>query len=477
MAVGSYQNLPAALVPAIQQNFLAPWVEEGLDTEFAYRAICEDGIINAGIGETLTQSRKGRKDPSAALTPLTPANINANIDNGFSANYGGYALEQWTFTVQPFGDSEDINLMQSSTMILDDFESKARNNGVQAATVIERLSRNALFQSYLGGNTYVRSDDGTNSDVKIIVDDITGFEDALVQGVLTPVSGSNTLAATLTKFADGSTVAVTITGATADATNVSERKALGGVSGYLTVTALAGSYTPAAGDVLIASTAPAMFRPAGVLSTPGLVSTSLMTMQLLIAMKTRLALNGVPRLADGTYLFVSDDAVMQQLYADQQFQLLYQGRHDSDVIKNGFVIKDLLGITFATTTESVPEQSSSATGSGAVGTNAEILKGVSGGVVRRGILLGAGAIRKGNYEMLTKYLAMQSPNHYIDVVDYIAQIVRGPIDRYAQLSTLSWFWGGAFATPSDATATTAIIPTASAALYKRAAICEVASSS
>ena len=66
-----------------------------------------------------------------------------------------------------------------------------------------------------------------------------------------------------------------------------------------------------------------------------------------------------------------------------------------------------------------------------------------------------------------------SPNHYIDVVDDVAQIIRSPLDRFAQLSTLSWFWGGAFATPTDATATSAIIPTASSALYKRAVVAEV----
>lgn len=474
MAVGSYQNLPTVLVPAIQQNFLARWAEEGLDSELAYDTICEKGVVNAGIGETLTQTRKGRKDPTAALTPLNPASINANIDNGFSANYGGYSLEQWTFTISPYGDTEDINLMQSSTMVLDDFEAKARNNGVEARQVMERLARLNLFNAYLSGNTYVRTDNGTNSDTNISVNDIRGFTSALSNGVPTAVSSGNPLVCTLTKLASGLTISASVTGATADATNVSETP--GGISGQLTVSTLTGSYVPLAGDALIANNAPAMFRPNARITTPALTSADLMTMQLLIAMKTRLALNAVPRLSDGTYLVIADEAVIQQLTADQQFQLLYQGRADSPVIETGFVI-NVLGLTFVSTTEAYVQPSSvndGSLGSGAVGTNAQVLTNSPSAAVRRAIMCGAGAIRKGTYEMLPKYLMLgASPNHYIDVVDDVAQIIRSPLDRFAQLSTLSWFWGGAFATPTDATATTAIIPTASAALYKRAAVAEV----
>ena len=474
MAVGSYQNLPAALIPAIQQNFLARWAEEGLDSELAYDAICEKSIINAGIGETLTQTRKGRKDPTGALTPLSASSINSNIDNGFSANYGGYSLEQWTFTIYPYGDTEDINLMQSSTMVLDDFEAKARNNGVEARQVMERLARVNLFNAYLSGNTYVRTDNGTNSGTNISVNDIRGFTTVLVQGVPTPVSGSATLACTLTKFAGTGSIAAVVSAAVADATNVSESP--GGISGQLTVATLAGAYTAVAGDTLIANNAPAIFRPNAKTATCTLTSADLMTMQLLIAMKTRAALNAVPRLSDGTFLVITDEAVIQQLTADQQFQLLYQGRADSPVIETGFVI-GVLGLTFVSTTESYVEPSSAnngALGSGAVGTNAAVLANSTSSTVRRAIMCGAGAIRKGTFEMLPKYLALgASPNHYIDVVDDVAQIIRPPLDRFAQLLTLSWFWGGAFATPTDATATSAIIPTASAALYKRAVVAEV----
>ena len=156
MANGTFASLPAAIQNAEQQNFLARWAEEGLDSELGYRAICQEMIVNAGIGETITRTRKGRKAPPTAS--LSPSSINSNIDNGFSANFAGYSIEQYTLTMYPWGDTEDVNLLQTAVMVLDDLEAKLRNNGVQAAQLLERQARLNLFGAYEGGNTYVRTD-------------------------------------------------------------------------------------------------------------------------------------------------------------------------------------------------------------------------------------------------------------------------------------------------------------------------------
>ena len=47
-----------------------------------------------------------------------------------------------------------------------------------------------------------------------------------------------------------------------------------------------------------------------------------------------------------------------------------------------------------------------------------------------------------------------------------------PLDRLAQIVAQSWFWVGGFVTPTDATATTTIIPTAGAQYLKRAVVIE-----
>jgi hypothetical protein len=291
-----------------------------------------------------------------------------------------------------------------------------------------------------------------------------------VNGVPTPVSVGNPLPAVLTKFAGG-TVNFTVTGVTIDATNVSESP--DGISGSLTVPALTGAYVPVAGDYVVAANAPKIYRPGGVLGTNALNLTSVLSMQLLLAMKTGQRNNAVPTLPDGTYVVISPPSAMQELYADQDFKLLYQGREDSDVFQDGFFIK-LLGLHFVETTEAYIEQSSLTLGSGSVGTNAAVLAGSPGNVVLRPIMVGADAIVQGHFEMMSKYLEMQdAPNHKVIVVDHVAQIMRAALDRLAQLFTASWFWGGGFTVPTDITATTTIIPTASSALYKRAAVAEI----
>lgn len=469
---GTFSSLPTAIQAAEQQNFLARWAEEGLDSELAYRAVCQEMIVNAGIGETITRTRKGRKAPPTAS--LNPATINSNIDNGFSANYGGYAIEQYTLTIYPEGDTADVNILQSTVLILDQLEAELRNNGVQAAQRLERLARLNLYGAYVSGNTYVRSDisGDTNTDTNIVVNDIRGFQTVLVNGVPTPVSGTNTLACVLTKLASGASITATVTAVTPDGTNASDTP--DGISGQLTVSTLASSYSPLAGDVLIASSAPAIYRPNGKNSTCSLSIADVFSMQLLLAMRTGLRADAIPTLPDGTYLFIADMFTMQQLFADQDFKLLYQGsRTESDVFENGFVIK-LLGVTFVETTEAYIELSSAATGSGAAGTNAAILPNSPTNKVLRPVMVGADAIVQGHYEMMTKYLEMQDgPNHKIMLINHVAQILRHQLDRFAQLMTASWFWGGGFTVPTDITATTTIIPTASSALYKRAAVAEI----
>ena len=60
----------------------------------------------------------------------------------------------------------------------------------------------------------------------------------------------------------------------------------------------------------------------------------------------------------------------------------------------------------------------------------------------------------------------------ITLINNIAHIIRPPLDRLQQWVSLAWVWVGGFAVPTDLTATTTIIPTASSALYKRAMVVE-----
>jgi hypothetical protein len=203
------QNFPASLQPIIQLGFLEREFQQALRSRLGYRDCADREEISVGIGETLTKTRAGLK-PSVT-TPLVPS-TNTNFDNGLTPTTWG--VEQYVITINHYAATTDLNMVTSRVGIASQFLQNAYTNGEQAARSLDELARNALFNSYFGGNSRVRTTLGS-AGPSISVDDIRGFQTAFVNGVQQPVSGSNTLTVTV-----GSN-AYTLVGATADGTNVS----------------------------------------------------------------------------------------------------------------------------------------------------------------------------------------------------------------------------------------------------------------
>ena len=134
-------------------------------------------------------------------------------------------MEQYTITINHYAATTDLNMVTSRVGIASQFLQNAYVNGEQAARSLDELARNALFSSYFGGNTRVRTTLGQRR-TAVAVDDVRGFQNAFVNGVQQPVSASNPL--TVTVGAN----AYTLVGVAADVTNVST--APNGVSGVLT---------------------------------------------------------------------------------------------------------------------------------------------------------------------------------------------------------------------------------------------------
>src|SRR5271166_4893289 len=160
------QNFPAALQPIIQQGFLEREFEQALTSRLGYRLIADREEFAVGIGETLTKTRAGLK-PSVT-TPLAAA-TNTNLDNGLaSTNWG---VEQYTISLNFYAATQDLNMVTSRVGIASQFLQNAAINGEQAARSLDELARNALFSSYFGGNTRVRTTLGSPG-TAVSVDDV-----------------------------------------------------------------------------------------------------------------------------------------------------------------------------------------------------------------------------------------------------------------------------------------------------------------
>lgn len=463
--MGNFTNFPAALAAELQTGFLEREFEEGLDSVLAFRREALKETVPARIGETITRTRTGRKTP--VTTPMDPTtNTLGNLNNGLTSSTG--ALEQYTLAMFEYGDLDSVNMMQDLAAIANNMERVSRSNGVQAAQSIERLSRFALFNAYMGGNSRVRTDLGAGSSTTCYVDDIRGFMTVLVNGVVTPVSSSNPLLVTETANSSGGvTQVLSVTGVAAEGTNhssvVNSSGQIEGISGILTFTA---ATTPVNGDALLANNAPKIIRPLGHNTTAQMTSSDLLTLSLIQDATAYLRSNGVPAMPDGTYHILLDNVSMRQLFADQDFKLALASRIDAPEYKNQDVIR-FLGQTFIPTTEALFQNAQT---SNATGPSANVCS------IRRPIVMGAEALIEGDFEGMDTWINREGVSALGDIfmIDGVAQIIRSPLDVLQQWATLAWTWIGGFAVPTDMTATTQIIPTASNALYKRSVILETA---
>jgi hypothetical protein len=434
------QNFPAALQPIIQQGFLEREFEQALRSRLGYRAIADREEIAVGIGETLTKTRAGLK-PSVT-TPLPPASNN-NFDNGLSPTT--WSVEQYTITINHYAATTDLNMVTSRVGIASQFLQNAYVNGEQAARSLDELARNALFNSYFGGNTRVRVTLGAAGPA-LAVDDVRGFLTGFVNGVQQPVSNANPL--TVTVGAD----AYTLIGSVADATNVST--APNGISGVLTFSTNVSVSDGTTGNTVTAANASVILRPAARGNTGGLLAGDTLTMGSLLDAVSKLRMNAVPEV-DGVYNCYLDPVSARQLFADPDFKQLFQGATSANQVFRRGMVNQFLGLRFIPTTEAFVQAHPT----------------LAGLMVRRPIICGQGALIEGDFAgMAADDVAPK--DSIVHLVDGVAMVTREPLDRLQQIIAQSWYWIGGFCTPSDTTTNPTIIPTATNAAFKRAVMIE-----
>lgn len=458
----TFGPFPAALTNAIQQGFLERAFEDSLKNVLVYREISDKEDFPGRIGDTITKTRVGLMVPNIA--PLNPA-TNTNLDNGLTPQQ--YSDEQYTLTINQYPQvAPDINLIDDETTISAFAMKNSSNLGIAQATALDRLSRNAIFNAYMGGNTVLTT---SASSVTQPIDDVRGFSSVVVNGSVVPVSSQNPLPIFVNNVAN------TVIAFTIDNVNVSSAYLTGGQSGTITLgTTISGT----AGQTVIGLFAPVILRPNARSSTAAIQSTDLLTMQVIRAAVAQLRNNAVPTVR-GSYNLHLNATSMNELYQDSEFQLLNRGVSTRDpVYENAWVYSMFLGVRFIETTETVVQPPQA-------GAPVPVAQ-----TIQRPLLCGGGTLIEG---MFTRGLdavrnmvnsmgvgeGQPIPTSYNVLGEAFTKLgfymyMRPPLDRLAQIISQTSNYVGGFTVPTDVTTNSTIIPTASNAYYKRAIIIETA---
>ena len=448
------QNMPQGIQAAIQQGFLERDFQEALRSTVGFRAIADKEEVAINVGETVIKTRNGLKAP--AMAPMMPS-ANTNLDNGL--NPSAFTIEQYALALNQYGDTIDLNIVTSQVGIGNQFLLNTTINGIQARQTLDRLARNALYSAYLGGNTRVRVS-LTSAGPNIAVDDVRGFLTVLNNGQFLPVSPTNTAQVVV-----GANV-YTLIGVTPDQSSVSSvlpgTTGISGQSGLLTFATNVATTDATAGNLVAHANGPVVVRPNGKwgggaspnATTASLATSDTLTLGAIEDAVAQLRAN-TGMLQDPFFLYL-DTFSMRQLFSDPDFKLMYQGQYGSEEVRTGKLFQ-LFGVNFVPTNEAPVQPASSAVPVR----------------VRRPILCAPGVLIEGDFAgMREKAYEVAGSNSEVQMLDGIMQVVRAPLDRLQQIVAQSWFWIGGFVAPTDATATSVIIPSAGAQYLKRAVVIE-----
>jgi hypothetical protein len=410
-------TVPAAIRAMMQNGILDRVFQEALKPNFIFPAIADAMPWQGGLGDTKTFTRKGLLAP--ATTAITGSDTSAAT----------YSIEQWSVTMDQYGQAVDTNMLTSSMALASKFLADVETLGINAGQSINQISRNKLFKAYAGGRTWCTT--AGSSDTSIIVQSTNGFETVLVNGVPTAVSASNPLTVTVAGVAN------TVTGVN---------------TGTSTLT-LGTARVDVAGDTVVAANAPVSVRPTGG-SAYDLGTSNTATFALFRSCVTRLRKMNVPTVG-GYYVAHIDPDTEAQLFSDSDFKQALQGRVDSPIYTD-LSIGRFGGIDWVRNIEAPT-----------------LLGGSAGNVtVHRPIVLGAGALVAAPFEGMGELLRGSGVEDVPDISMIeaapgvqVARIVRPPQDRLQQTLSTSWSWVGDYGVPSDST-------TGDAALYKRAVVLE-----
>lgn len=415
-------TLPPALQAIMQDGLLDRMFHESLLPELLFPQIADSEPWQGGLGDRKIMTRSGLMTPDP--TPTT----------GSDPTTATYDVEQWEVVMDQYGKSAETNMLQSKMTLASKYLQDVGRLGIHAGQTLNLLARNKLYSAYAGGRTWATA--AGTSDTSLVVDSVSGFTHKIANGKPTPVSGANPLDVTV----DG--VANTVVGVDTETNTLT----------------LGTARVDVAGDSVVSSQAPYSVRAGtGAESAFDLAAGDLITFAHFRAAVTRLRRMHVPTAEGGNYVAHIDSVTEAQLFADPEFQNLYEGRADSEVYRN-LAIGTFGGLVWVRN-EEVPELTS---GSDGLTTT-----------VHRPVVVGDGALVAAPFENIAGLLQETGVGDVPEIaminvapgVD-VARIVRPPQDKYQQVVDTTWSWVGDYGVPSDSLAN------GDPAQFKRAVVLE-----
>lgn len=421
-------QVPAAIRALVQNGLVDRVFKDALVPDFLYPRISDFEPVMADVGDTITKNRRG------LLTPTTTG-LGGATDPGAST----YSIEQFNLVLDQYAGSIDTNLLQSAIAAQQKYLEDVKALGTQAAQSLNRIARTRLYAGYGGGTTFVPAGGATNT--VWVVDDASGFDKVLVNGVPTAVSAGTPLSVTINGVAN------TVVGC-----NLATNTLTLGTTVAITT-----------GWAVVASTSPYYVRPNSRTSQWTLAASGDgATLALFRSAVARLRQMAVPTV-DGYYVAHVDAVTEAQLFNDADFKQALQGRVDSPVFRD-LSIGRFSGIDWVRNIEAPAPTKTLAAGSL---------------TVRRSLVVGAGALIGGQFAAQASLLEQASGTGLaetdltsnVSLVDagdtgfQVAMIIREPQDRLQQILASTWSWIGDFCVPSDST-------TGDSALYKRGVVVE-----
>lgn len=437
-------GIPPAILSLVQMGLLERAFHDGLFPALLYRGEAQYEEWPANTGTEIFMTRPG------LLTPVTTPLV-AGVDPvPQTVNF-----EQWIATLNRYAGTIDTHVPTSVVSQADQFLRNIQQLGLQAGQSLNRLPRNALFKSYLSGQTVLIAATAA-VDTAIRVASMNGFTDVVARGVnVRPaaVSPSTPLPITINASISRNVVA-------AYPDDPSDPYG----PGTLILDATVGAIVAVRASVL-SRYRPRILRSGGGTSVDALASGDVFTLQDAINATNQLRKNNVLPHEDGYYHGHINMDANGQVFQDPAFQRLNTSLPDHVYYQKAF-IGTIAGIAFFANNESPDYLNSGARTM--TGTNAAYSADIGAETtnesnvnIGRVIITGRGAIyEKGLDEnayvteagVTGKVADFQVVNGGIEVsTERIRLILRAPQNRLQDQVSATWSTTTSFPIPSDAT--------------------------